>query len=90
MVGARRAVASEVGAAMVDGRGMRAAADDRGQPRAKVKLETIVPKKKSRKSNVKPSRAWDSICSYHKTVHVPYRTVPYIAKYRAVFCKDYS
>ena len=39
-VAPRRAVASRVGAAMVDG--MRAAADDRGQ---QCKLETIVTKK---------------------------------------------
>jgi len=37
MVSTRRAVASKVGAAVVDGRKMRAAADDRGQPRAIVK-----------------------------------------------------
>ena len=33
MVVTRRALASKVGVAMVDGRGMRAAAYDRGQPR---------------------------------------------------------
>jgi hypothetical protein len=37
MVGARREVASEIGSAMVDGCGMRAAADDCGQPRVIVK-----------------------------------------------------
>jgi len=36
MVDTRRAVASKVGALVVDGREMRAAADDRGQPRATV------------------------------------------------------
>ncbi len=45
MVGARRAVASEVGAAMVDGRGMRATADDRGQPRAIVQAKDDCNKK---------------------------------------------
>ncbi len=34
MVGARRAIASRVGATVVGGREMRAAADDRGQLRA--------------------------------------------------------
>jgi hypothetical protein len=36
MVVALRAVASKVGAAVVDGREMRIAADDRGQPHAIV------------------------------------------------------
>ena len=38
MVSTRRAVASRVGASVVDGRKMRAAADDCGQPRAIVKI----------------------------------------------------
>ena len=44
MVGARRMVASRVGATVVDGHEMRAPADDRGQPWA------IVKKKKKKKS----------------------------------------
>ncbi len=43
-MGARRAVASRVGATVVDGRKMRAAASDRGQQR---KLEKIVTKTKN-------------------------------------------
>jgi hypothetical protein len=42
MMGARRAVASKVGAAVVDGFEMGAAPDDRGQPRANCKkIENI-------------------------------------------------
>ena len=41
MMGARRAVASRVGAAVVDERKMQATADDRGP---QCKLETIVTK----------------------------------------------
>ncbi len=44
MMGARMAVVSRVGATVVDGRNMRAVADDRGQQR---KLEKMVTKKKS-------------------------------------------
>jgi hypothetical protein len=36
MEGARRAVSSKVGSAVVDGRGMRVAVGDRGQPQAIV------------------------------------------------------
>ena len=43
-MGARRAVVSRVGTAVVDGRKMRAAADDRGQ---QCKLEKIVTKTKN-------------------------------------------
>jgi hypothetical protein len=43
-MGARRAVASRVGATVVDGRKMRAAAGDRGHQR---KLEKIVTKTKN-------------------------------------------
>ena len=45
MVGARRAVASKVGAAVVDRRGMRAAADDRGQQQAIVQARENCNKK---------------------------------------------
>jgi hypothetical protein len=66
MVGARRAVATKVGATVVDG--MRAADDDRGQPQA------IVQAREDRKRN-NPHHVRDTcICSYHKTLHVPYRT----------------
>jgi len=42
MIGARRAVASTVGAAVADGLEMRAAPDDRGQPWANnKKIENI-------------------------------------------------
>jgi hypothetical protein len=37
MVGARRAIASRVGAAVVGRRDLRAAADDRGRPHATIK-----------------------------------------------------
>jgi hypothetical protein len=41
-MGSRNAVASTVGAAVVDGLEMRAAPDDRGQPRANCKkIENI-------------------------------------------------
>ena len=45
MVGARRAFASRVGAAVVDGREMRAAADDRGPPRATMQARDDCDKK---------------------------------------------
>ncbi len=47
MVGARRAIASKVGVAVVGGREMQAAADDRRQQCKIVtkKIETIVTKK---------------------------------------------
>ncbi len=45
MVGARRAVASKVGAAVVDMRGMRAAADDRSQQQAIVQARENCKKK---------------------------------------------
>ena len=45
MVGARRAVASKVGAAVVDRRGMRATADDRGQQQAIVQARENCNKK---------------------------------------------
>jgi hypothetical protein len=69
-MGARRAVASRVGATVVDGRKMRAAADDRG-PHGK--LEKIVKKKKNPKSRTGTVR----IFSYHykrASGTIPYRT----------------
>ena len=46
MVGARRTVASKVEAAVVDGRGIRRAVDDRGQPQAIVQAREDCNKKK--------------------------------------------
>ena len=69
-MGARRAVASRVGATVVDGRKMRAAADDRGQ---QGKLEKIVKKKKKKKTKSRTVR----IFSYHykrASGTIPYRT----------------
>ena len=63
-MGARRAVASRVGATVVDGRKMRTTADDRGQ---QGKLEKIEKKKKKTKSRI--SR---TITNVHQ---VQYRTV---------------
>ena len=74
----RRAVASRVGAALVDGRKMRATADDRGQ---KCRLEKIVKKKQK---NLKVIiRITYGIDAFARTM---YGTVPYIAKYRKEFC----
>jgi hypothetical protein len=68
-MGARRAVASRVGATVVDGRKMRAAADDRGQ---QGKLEKIVKTKTK-----KPKSRTVRIFSYHykrASGTIPYRT----------------
>jgi hypothetical protein len=71
-MGARRAVASRVGATVVDGRKMRAAADDRGQ---QGKLEKIVKKKKKILKAV-PYVFSRTITNVHQ---VQYRTVrPYM------------
>ena len=77
MIGARRAVATRVGAAVVDGRKMRAAADDRGQ---KCKPQKIVKKKKILKAIIRIT------CGIDAFAHTMYGTVPYIAKYRTIFC----
>ncbi len=79
-MGARRAVASRVGAAVVDGRKMRAAADDHGQ---QCKLEKIVRNTKKPKSNNPHHMRDRCICSYHvryRTVHckIPYSILPII------------
>ena len=69
MMAARRAVARRVGAMVVDGRKMRAAADDRGQH---CKLEKLVTPKKLNPKSSNPHHVRDRcICSYH----VRYRTV---------------
>ena len=74
----RRAVVSRVGAAVVDGNKMRAAADDRGQ---QFKLEKVVTKTKNiLKAIIRITRG---IYAFARTM---YGTVPYIAKYRTVFC----
>jgi hypothetical protein len=88
MVGARRAIASRVGAAVVGGREMQAAADNRGQ---QCKLETIVTKKNLVQSIIRITCGIDAFartikqCRY-RTVHckIPYGTVPvlYYAKNR--------
>ena len=78
MVAARRAIACKVGAAMVDGRGIRAAADDRGQPRAINQARDDCNPKQNLvcKCNNNPHHVRDTyIVSYHKTLHVPYCTV---------------
>ena len=50
MVGARRAIASTVGAPVVGGREMQAAADDRGQPRTTMQARDDCKKKKKKNS----------------------------------------
>ena len=42
MVGARRAVASKVGASVINGGERRSAADNRGQPRGNCKLKSKI------------------------------------------------
>ena len=72
MMVARRAVASRVGAAEVDGRKMRAAADGRGQ---ECKLEKIVTKTKNILKAI--IRITWGIDAFARTMYgtVPYRTV---------------
>ncbi len=81
MVGSRRSIASKVGVAVVGGREMRAAADDRDQPRVTLQARDDCNKKqKSRKRN-NPHHVRDRcICSYHSIVHVPYRTLQNIVR----------
>ncbi len=50
MVGARNAVVSKVGVALVDGRAMRVAVDDRGQPHAIMQAKDDCNKKKLEKT----------------------------------------
>ena len=89
MVGARRATASMVGASVVGGREMRASADDRGQPRATIQARDNC-NKKSRKINNPHHMRDRCICSYHKTIHVPYRILQNTVRYGTgtVFFKE--
>ena len=83
-MGARRAVASRVGAAVVDGRKMRAAADDRGQ---KCKLEKIVTKTKNiLKAIIRITCGIDAFArTMYGTVPVPYRTLQNTVQYFAYY-----
>ena len=92
-MGARRAIASRVGAAVVGwardaSSGRAATAVNRGQ---KDKLETIVKKKKKKRKNNNPHHVTDRcICSYRKTIPVTYRTLQNTVRYGTgiVFCKE--
>ena len=76
MVGARRAIASRVGATVVGKRELRAAADVRGQPRPTMQArDDCKNKTKSRESNNPHHMRDRCIFSYHKIVQVPYRTL---------------
>ena len=79
-VAPRRAVANRVRRGS-DGR--RDASSGR-RPRATVQARDDCKKKNKKNKSNNPHHVRDRcICSYHKTVHVPY-----IAKYRTVFCKE--